>query len=382
MIKKILISFVLIFLSILAGTTLIHDAGYVLVIVRGWQMQCSLVVAVSLLLILLIVLYLVYDLGAWLISLPGRVQKLWEQRRKACIQAGLEAYYQNNWSQALKKFTPNAASWVIDLIAAQAAQNIGDIAQRNKFLHLAACNKPSAQKTILMFQANLQYEQGQYEEAQATLNNLATFFSLLPLEWYWLQAKLYLHFKAFSNGIMLLSNNPKLRHQQQAYYDFYKKFVIGLLQDHVINKQYELIDKLLTAIPAPLKDDIDILATHACAMLQQPEYCKGIRKLIARALNKATDIIACLTLIANLPPEQCWLVYIEKRPTIADATYYLLVGKIKAKHSLWGAAIADLHKSLSIKKTAQAYALLANIYLEIKQVSNALEAMQHAIACV
>jgi uncharacterized protein HemY len=58
---------------------------------------------------------------------------------------------------------------------------------------------------------------------------------------------------------------------------------------------------------------------------------------------------------------------------------YWCLAQLKASQKLWGAAIYDLQKSIELQPTARAWSSLAKVYLDLKQTSNALEAMQKAL---
>jgi HemY protein len=385
--KQLLLIFCLIFISVLASTHLIQDAGYVLILFNGWQIQSSLVVALVFITIFLICFHVGFDLLAGIIKLPCNIKKLFkkliELRQTKHLRQGLEAYYQGDWLSALKKFShaPTSTPWVVDLIAAQAAQHQGDLEKRDKFLHLASLNEPKARETILLFQANLQYEQGQYEQSQSTLKYLATISKDLPVEWFWLQSRLYLHFKSYESGLNLLKEYQHLKAHTKTYNRYYKKFILPIIHNNLAAGQFEKVYEELKALPKNLKDDIDILSCCAPSMIKQKKYGNFINRWIQKTIKKEKNTNTILRLIEKLPPDSQWLkVFNDIASRVhQDAEFYLLLGKIKTKHQLWGSAIADLQQSLDLKKSSEAYACLAKIYLALQQTSNALEAMQHAL---
>ncbi len=58
------------------------------------------------------------------------------------------------------------------LVAAKAAQELGALDRRDGYLHQALRVAPDAKVAILLTQAELQYEQGQYEYCLVTLHEL------------------------------------------------------------------------------------------------------------------------------------------------------------------------------------------------------------------
>lgn len=229
--KQILIAFLIILLSIFWSVGLLKDSGYMLVLFHGWQMETTVVVFVVLLLLSLIITALIIHLMTCILKFPTHIQKTffkWRQHReKISLDQAIEAFYQEKWDLSLKKIQAHEKHlpWMTDLIAAKAAQAQNKLDVRDHFLHLASVNEPKATDTILLFQAKLQLEKNQLEEAEASLKQIARHSKKLVNHWYWLQLKLYLKRGNYKEGLELLENNKSLEKETSLF-----NFIIQSLQ--------------------------------------------------------------------------------------------------------------------------------------------------------
>jgi HemY protein len=379
--------FFIIFLSIVAGMELMKEPGYVMILFHGWQIQTSLVIISLMLVASILAFVFFFDILNFLLHIPKKIKHIYQlligMRQTQQLRMGLQAYFQEDWLNAMKRFSHTSASvpWIVDLMAAQAAQNQGFTEQRDKYLHMASLQEPKARDTILLFQANLQYQQGQYEQCQASLKNFATQNKNIPAQWYWLQCKLYRQFKEFEKGLNLLKDHPYLQKSNAKYFEFYKLFLMACLKQYFKNQEFEKAYQELKKLPKKLKDDDDLLILCAPHLIKDKAYAKFINQWIEKSIKIESNQLAILKLLEKLPKDPLWLKVLDKLSSQGqhDSQFYLYLAKIKCKHQLWGSAIQDVEKSLALKKTPEGYSTLAKIYLELQQTSNALNAMQNAI---
>lgn len=379
--------FFIVFLSIVAGMQLMHEPGYVMILFHGWQLQTSLVMLCLLLVTTLLGFIFFFDILKLIINIPKKIAKLYHaligMRQTQQLRMGLQAYFQEDWLNAMKRFSHTSSSvpWIVDLMAAQAAQNQGFTEQRDKYLHMASIHEPKARDTILLFQANLQYQQEQYEQCQASLKTFASQNKNIPAQWYWLQLKLHRHFKEYQQGLNLLQDHPYLQKAHAKYFDFYKLFLMACLKQYFKSQAFEKAYQELKKLPKKLKDDHDLLIFCAPYLIKDKAYAKFINQWLEKSIKIESHQLAILKLLEKLPKDPQWLKILDKLSTQGqhDAQFYLYLAKIKCKHQLWGSAIQDVEKSLELKKSPEAYSTLAKIYLELQQTSNALTAMQNAI---
>ena len=237
-------------------------------------------------------------------------------------------------------------------------------------------NNPHAKESILLFKAKLQIEQKQFEQAQATLKTIIQLFPSPSYQWVVLQLQIHHHFKEYTEGLSLLECQRHLFVNEQEYFNQYLDVFMPVLQKDVQTNQ---MDKSLNAykkLPNILQNNIRILKTLAPIFPEQ----RLIRNRLEKRLKEHCDD-EILEIISLLPPSDYWLTKLEKireeQPN--HAMLYYTFGKIEAGLKLWGSAIADLQKSILIKPRYQSYTLLAKIYMDLNEPSNALKALQNAI---
>jgi len=179
--RRLLLTFFF-FVIIGAGLALLFrdDSGYLLISFAGWQLETSLLFAAVALLIALWILFTVWRLLVAGAFLPRNTRK-WMGRRRArkarrAMYSGLLKYAEGRWAQAerdmQKRAQRNESPGLNYLYAAQAAQRQGHSADRDRYLELAAAQKEVSELAVMLTQAQLQIEQGQHDQAQASLTRL------------------------------------------------------------------------------------------------------------------------------------------------------------------------------------------------------------------
>ena len=154
---------------------LADDPGYVLVRYRGWSLEASLLVFA----VLLLVGYGVIRLLMYLVRIPRRTgQWLSEQKSlnaQQSLQQGLLELSEGEWKQAERLLTDaakrGAAAGPAYLTAARAAQAMGDVDGRDRYLTLAAGSRPS-DTAVAVTRAGLLMEQGDWLSAKEILKRL------------------------------------------------------------------------------------------------------------------------------------------------------------------------------------------------------------------
>jgi HemY protein len=170
----------LVVIALLAGAVATHflqeDPGYVVINFRGYLVEMS--VPVLLLLILLAVALI------WLIVRAFRVpRQLGEAagryrsgRAGERLTRGMIEVAEGNFAKGEKLLTRSAvksdAPLANYLQAARAAHLLGQYERRDNWLRQAFEMTPHAASAVLLTQAELQLDQGQYEQALATLRRL------------------------------------------------------------------------------------------------------------------------------------------------------------------------------------------------------------------
>lgn len=178
---KLLFIFVVILIASVSLALLVQkDPGYVLISYNAWSVETTLTLMMAALLALYFVLYYLMRLVTGLWRFPERLQG-WSSKRKSgralgSLHRGLLALAEGHWKNAekyLAKRIRNSETPVLNYLgAARAAQQMGNLDQRDHYLRLAHQCSDSSDLAVGLTQAELQIAQGQSEQALASLNRI------------------------------------------------------------------------------------------------------------------------------------------------------------------------------------------------------------------
>lgn len=384
--KQLILIFVVILASASISHFLLQDPGYVLIQIHSWRIESSVIVMALTLAILLLSLFLATHLISCLLRFPFVFRKhikKWQKRRdEHRFKQGLDAFFKGEWGLALQKLKhqPKGSAWPLDLISAQAAQNQGLIKERDQFLKMAVLEAPKERETILMFQAQLQITNNQFEQAQATLNHIRHHSKSPSAQWYILQAKVALHFENYQQVLDILSNELMLQKDKDSYHDLFKQSLQGLAGKKQLADAKTLI-QLLKKQSDHVQNDLDILIILAPSLKAEPYAKKWLLKKMEAGLKQTPINTHFLPLVAEWEFDTRKFQQYEAMLLKATPSHaiYLTLAKMKTKQHLWGAALNDLNHAIKLYPSKEAYTLMAEIYLSLKQNSNALNAMQQAL---
>ena len=370
---KYLFSFLaVIFVAVSAGLLAHQDSGYVL-FGRGYD---TLEMSLSLFFVLLIFSYLFgyllirFIIRTWHMPIQIKSWRFSQQAskaRKASLQ-GLINLSQGQWKKAERQLTKAVKNSDMPLLnylsAAKAAQEQNSPERRDHYLALAHKSMPEADFSVRLTQAELQFAQGQNEQALATLVHLhheSPKHSHIMV----LLSQLYQQLKSWDDLIKLI---PQLRKhhvysekelftiEKKAYIEFIQLFNnVNLKQNNV--SESEKLKHLWKSISRELKKDSDIIEI----------YCD---KLLLLNDNDEAELILRNAIKKDWQPnlvKQYGLVkssMLEKQLTFAESLsrdhdnhpiLLLTLGRLCMYNDLWGKARAYLEASIGNKEMPETY---------------------------
>lgn len=178
--KRLLTILLCLLIAIWVGFLIHQDAGYVLVGYGNYTIETSIWVALCLVILFFFMLSMLFWLFKRFSGLGAFMQRWGSQRKKnhalQQLHNGLKDLAEGAWQKAEKRLTSDIKQSPIPLIntlgAAYAAQELGQIEQRDQYLRDAAQVSPQSDVAISLMQANLQMQNHQWEQALATLRHL------------------------------------------------------------------------------------------------------------------------------------------------------------------------------------------------------------------
>ncbi|MEO8224532.1 MAG: heme biosynthesis HemY N-terminal domain-containing protein [Gammaproteobacteria bacterium] len=362
----------------LAAHLVLADNGYVLINFRGYVVETS----VPVLALILVVGYLAVRLLAQVWRAPRRLGEAWARARinYAGRQAtkGYIALAEGRLARGEKLLTRGARLSETPLLnylaAARAAQMQGDRGRRDSWLRMACEQEPAAEDAVLLTQAELQLEDGQYPEALASLNRVRDRHPTHP-QALKLLGELHYRRREWQPLAELL---PLLRRRgnvpadmlDEWSVDAYGNIMAGVRLDRVA------LDKVWEDVPRHLRRDQRLTLTRAKALIA----CGAIEDADAelRLTLKEDWSEALVNLYGELVPSdsaahlkriEAWL---KDRPE--DPALLLAAGRASVRHQLWGKARSYLEASLAIRPAPDAYRALGQLMARVGEAQSASKA--------
>ncbi|MDX2347175.1 MAG: heme biosynthesis HemY N-terminal domain-containing protein [Legionella sp.] len=384
---KIFFILLLLFASVWLGVQLHGDAGYVLVVINHWTLESTLWVALFAIFVLFSVLHLFLLSYRKAADLPAAWQN-WRFKHRAeraqnKTTQGLIEFSEGYWKAAkthLIQALPHTETPLINyLIAARAAQELGNTKLRDDYLREAQQSMPNAKIAVELTQAQLQLAHKQWEQALATLRHL---HDLAPKHPYVLKllAHLYESIEDWPNLIALLPDITRHHalseeHLSKLTYRAY----LGEINHQIAQEAWSALDDRITQLPKALKYNPALITAYARALIQQDENIPA-EICLRRALQKNAEA-PLLEAYSELPTTTVRLPTIEAllKHHAHSAALHLCLGKIYTTQQLFGKAQTHLEQSLKLKPSAEAYYALGQLFEALKDIPAAFEAYKQGL---
>lgn len=368
------------------------NEGYVLIVLPPWRAEISLNFLIVALAVLFVAFYALLRTLALTLGMPKRVlaYRVRRQREKSGLvfQDAVRLLFEGRFGQALKRageaYDAGRAPALAALIAARAAQRLGDPERQQTWLARAKEQDVRNEAAALMLEAEMLNESRRFQEALLALDKL--------------QGKLGRHIAAMRlelrarqgigdwNGVLKL-----LRHLDKR----------NALPQEMVRA---LANKAHLANLARLEDDVQVVANYLRDLSSDertPEVVlAGTRRLamlgatlqaqrlIEGLLDQADEDFLwqgeLLTLYGSLQggdemsriaQAERWLL---QRPE--DAGLLLALGRMCVRQRLWGKAQSYLEASLSVEDSQAGHLELARLDDRLERVDEANRHYRAAIA--
>lgn len=367
-----------------------EDPGYVIINYREWRIETSLVLILA---AILLGFFMLYYLLRFIVN-TRRVPRLlhnWGQQRRArkarkAMAQGLMALAEGNWinaeKQLLKHIDSSDTPVLNYLHAARAAQKLGAAERRDYYLRMANEIMPKANVAIALTQAELQVNQGQMEQALATLTNLqgsapknANVLTLLM--------KLYFELHDWERLLELL---PKLNKQRLVSQQELQKLELRCYDELLKRAAHEgdlrYLNSTWHRVPKYLKHQETLLLEYIRELIKL-DAANDAENMLHHSLNKKWDdslaylygIVDSSDLTRQLGRAEGWLKKHQNNPTLL-----LTVGRLCVRNNLWGKARQYLEASASVGAYPETYKELGNLLEHMGETEEAREYYRKGLA--
>lgn len=150
--------------------------GYVLLVLPPYRAEISLNLAILLILLGFAALYAFLRAASLTLALPRRVREFRARRERekasAAFDEGVRLFFEGQFEPAMKKAAEAHASGdakgLAALLAARAAQRLGNAEQTQEWLERAAQQDPKMRQACQMLEAETHLDTGRFPEAAAS----------------------------------------------------------------------------------------------------------------------------------------------------------------------------------------------------------------------
>ncbi|MEF8700089.1 MAG: heme biosynthesis HemY N-terminal domain-containing protein [Candidatus Accumulibacter sp. UW20] len=355
--------------------------GYLLLVLPPYRAEISLNLTIILLLLAFVVLYAGLRAAVLTVSLPQRARRFRARRRDekaaAACRDALRLLFEGRFGEALKKAEEaqlaGASPGLVALLAARAAQGLGDKEKATAWLDRASLDDPRLEEARLMLEAEMHLDAQRFAAALATLQRLqhvgGRHIAVLRLE---LRAQ-----QGGGNWNEVLRLTRLLEERAGLAPELTEGLRRQAHRENIRRHQGDLGQLLAYLQQLPVSENSpDVARILAEALLVHAAH-EPARALLEAQLDRQWDA-ALLGLYGQLPgPDlvaciaraEAWL---PEHP--ADPHLLLALGRLCLKQRWWGKAQSYLEASLSLADRRPARLALARLF---EQTARPDEALPH-----
>ncbi len=387
----ILITLVLIG-AVSAALVVMKDPGYVLLSYGHWSVETSLSFFVLALLVLYLLLHYLGRLlhGAW--ALPRRVHA-WRDERHAkrariSFTRGLVAAAEGRWKAAEKELLRHIrdadAPMLNYLAAARAAQELGAVDRRDRYLHQAHESTPSSPLAVGLSQARLQMDQQQLEQALATLNHLRSVepdspFVLRTLMSVYTTLKDWEHLRELlpdlrRRGVLDAAGAQAL--EQQLH--------LELLRQVSASRDVHALRRFWDEVPRHLREEEPLVLAYGRA-LRAVGAGADAEPLVRTALRRrwSNQLVYLYGLVeGEQPARQLTTAEAWTKDHGKDPVLLLTLGRLCVRNRLWGKARIYFESSIGAGARLETYRELGALLEHIGDRDGAMECYREGMGLV
>lgn len=379
----------LVVVALIAGALGAHflqeDPGYVVIRFRGYLIEMSVPVLLALIL-----------LGAALTWLVVRALRVPRQLGEAAgryrsgragqrLTRGMIEVAEGNFAKGERLLTRSAvksdAPLANYLQAARAAHLLGQDERRDNWLRLAYEMAPEAASAVLLTQAELQLDQGQYEQALATLRRLE---EQVPNHSHALNllGRLYYRLEDWEQLEALL---PRLRKHGRIDDALLGKWAVRVYVEKLAAaKDAQEVEAAWQSIPKNLRSDMALLEARYTALIRTGEH-EAAEKEILRELKREWrgPLVRLFGVIEGPDPArqlrraEDWL-----RAHPDDVDLLLAAARLCLRNELWGKARSYLETVISLDPSPEAYNEYGSLLNRLGEGDAAAEAYRQGLGLV
>ncbi len=381
---------IILIVSVWIGIKVAEDPGFLFLTYRKWSIEMPLWFAILSLIALLLAGYAVLRFFDGIENSLYRWKNWLRWRRKnksySRTNRGLMELIEGQWKSAeynlLEGIQQSDEPLINYLAAAKAAHEQGAYDRRDTYLRKAHLFAPRAEVAIGLTQAQLQFKQGQLEQALATLGHLRNIAPKQPVVLKLLE-RLYIHLADWANLLKLL---PLLRKAKITNAEYLEKLELKTYQELLKSTANKAEDKqalqtIWADIPRKLQKNPTLVYVYAQQLLTYPNEDLEVEALINKTIKKTwdKDLVRLYGLLQPGNPKkqlshaEHWLHYYSNQ-----AVLFLTLGRLCMRCQLWGKARDYFAAGLNIEPSRELFAEYGKLLEQLGETSAAMQNYREA----
>lgn len=357
--------------GVLAAFQLRAETGYVLVSYNSWVLETSLLGFIAAVLFVAVAVFYGFKLIRTGIALPGR-WKSHHERRKAdaaqlSFERGLLRLFEGQWKRAevelVRRASDHHAQHLNYLAAARAAQRVGAPERRDAYLQRVRDIAPKLDFALLLTQAELQRERGEFALLRDTARSLrqkdgqhAYAMELL--------AESHAELGEWAGLRALLAEQPARKALTDARWrELSTQASIELLRAAVQGARLSELKAVWDATPVDTRDVPEVAREYATGLARLNADAEARGFIESQLAKRWDDVLVSLygplyaeDPIAQLAVLERWLQEHGEKPALLETA-----GQVCLKNKLWGKARSYLEAVIAVAPTPGAYLQLAQL---------------------
>jgi HemY protein len=354
-----------------------EDPGYVLLRLRGWRVETTVVAAVVILVLAWAVLSLVWRLLQWPFGALSRRHRRLSQRR---LGEGLIALIEGRHGDAERDLNraarlPSLRGPAL-LASAEAASRRGEHGRALEALNQASQSAPQAARVL---RARVLRREGKPAEALALLTPEADKASLTPAGWR------ELALAALDSGDLRRARAALAPLQKSAalgargYAALEIRVLVAVVNaapdGATLDALWSQLPKAQRRVPAIIDAYARRAATFGLTLPAMDEVESALRREWSPLLVETYGALAGDDVEARLHRAEAWL---DAHPN--DAVLLLALGRMCVRQQLWGKAQHYLQRALALAPSAGAWEASGDAFAGLGDLANAQRCYRNALA--
>ena len=345
-------------LVVIAASFFFSDVGYVAIRFRGYLIETNVFVLVLSVMVLLLAVWLARKLWRAPRQLGEAAGRYRAGRAGAKLTRGMIEVAEGNFARGEKLLARAAGGSDSPLFnylqAARAAHLQGRDERRDEWLKLAYEQTPEATNAVLLTQAELQIDRGQYEQALATLRRIEetskdhTYAAALL-------GKLYFQLEDWDSLRDLM---PRLQKNGQVKPEVLDAWSVRVNCEALENAADDVaVNTAWHSVPRKLRSDVSLLNARYDAMLRNGMHEQAEKDLVAalRAewrgpLVRLYGLVQAADASKQLKRAEGWL-----GKHVDDPDLLLTAARLCVRNELVGKARSYLESVIALRPTPEAY---------------------------